>query len=170
MRRPRRSMGMHMPTELNAVPASVVLTPMPAPEPDAAALPASVVCRVVADAPHAYPCRRCLRDAEPGDALVLLPYDPFLGESPYCQPGPIYLHESSCAYEPQDALPDQLARRLLSVRAFDAAHFQAQTCVVEGSKLLDVAAELFTDPRVAYLHVHNAGPGCFAVRMDRPAR
>src|SRR5215211_9554886 len=49
--------------------------------------------RVTADAPNAYPCRRCLRDAEPGEALLLTGYDPFTGASPYSGPGPIYVHE-----------------------------------------------------------------------------
>lgn len=153
--------------------ADIALTPLPAGEPDLASVPASRLRRVVADAPHAFPCRRCLRDAAPGDALVLLPYDPFRGDSPYRQPGPIYLHVDACtpgAVLPEDAvLPDQLTRRRLSVRAFDADHLMRDTAVIDGHDLAGLAAQWLDDPAVGYLHVHNAGPGCFAVRIDRRA-
>jgi len=54
--------------------------PLPAPLPDVASLPDGAVRRVVADQPFSFPCRRCLRDAEPGEPLWLLAYDPFLDE------------------------------------------------------------------------------------------
>jgi hypothetical protein len=39
--------------------------------------------------------------------------------------------------------------------------------VVDGH-LLDTAIErLFNEPRVEYLHVHFARPGCFACRVNR---
>lgn len=150
------------------------LVPLPAPLPDLDALPPGAVRRVVADAPYAFPCRRCLRDAEPGEALVLLPYDPFLGTSPYRQPGPVYVHEQFCTPRPDDLAlgagrpaPDQLARRRLSVRAFDADHLMVAAELTDGTAVEDVAQALLADPGTAYVHVHNAGPGCFAVRVDR---
>jgi Protein of unknown function (DUF1203) len=143
--------------------------PLPALVPDVASLPAGAVRRVVADRPHSFPCRRCLRDAEPGEALLLLPYDPFLGTSPYRQPGPVYLHEASCAPDAADlvATPAQLTRRRLSVRAYDAGHLMVAAEVVDGAQFADAAGRLLADPRAAYLHVHNAAPGCFAVRVER---
>jgi hypothetical protein len=41
--------------------------------------------------------------------------------------------------------------------------------VVPGAELDDAAADLFADARTAFVHVHDAGPGCFAVRLDRDA-
>lgn len=150
---------------------TLTLTPLPAPLPDVATLPPGAVRHVVADEPDSYPCRRCLRDAEPGEALVLLAYDPFLGTSPYRQPGPVYVHAQECVPGPLDlapgAVPRQLARRRLSVRAFDADHLMSAAEVVDGPQVADVAQRLLADPDVAYLHVHNAAPGCFAVRVDR---
>lgn len=145
--------------------------PLPAPLPDLDRLPPATSRRVVADAPHSYPCRRCLRDAEPGEALVLLSYDPFLGDSPYRQAGPILVHADDCAPYPEDLTraPEQLSRRQLSVRGFDAEHAQVATAVVDGAELDAVAERLLADPDLAYLHVHNAAPGCFAVRVDRTA-
>src|SRR6185437_14153883 len=68
------------------------------------------------------PCRRCLRNAVPGENLLLLPYDPFLVRSPYTGEGPVYVHADDCAPhagEP-DVLPEQVdERRQFSVRAYD---------------------------------------------------
>lgn len=134
--------------------------PLPAPLTDD---PGAV--HVVADEPNSYPCRRCLQDADPGEAMLLLGYDPFLGASPYAGRGPIYVHERDCAPFEGDAIPAQLTRRLLSVRAYDERHMLVDAEVIEGSVLGDAAKRLLDG--AAYLHVHNARPGCFAARIDR---
>jgi hypothetical protein len=134
--------------------------PLPAPLTDD---PGAVRVRV--DRPNAYPCRRCLRDAEPGETVLLLSYDPFVGRSPYSGPGPIYVHDHQCAAFEGDGLPDQLTRRLLSVRAYDDDHMLVDADVIEGTALRDEAQRLLRD--ASYLHVHNARPGCFAARIDR---
>jgi uncharacterized protein DUF1203 len=123
--------------------------------------------RVTADAPNAFPCRRCLQDASPGEALYLLGYDPFTGASPYAGSGPIYVHADACEPFDGDGIPDQLTRRLLSVRAYDDRHMLVDADVTEGTSLRDVASRLLAAPGAAYLHVHNARPGCFAARIDR---
>jgi hypothetical protein len=33
--------------------------------------------------------------------------------------------------------------------------------------LEEVIARFFADPQVAYLHLHNARPGCYNCRVDR---
>jgi len=152
-------MGMTATTAL-----ALVLSPLPAP----LVVPPSAE-RVVADGPG-YPCRRCLRDATAGEELHLLSYDPWLGESPYRQPGPIFVHVSACHHDPAaggDELPVQLTSRVLSVRAFDAQHRMTSCELTPGDELAESAARLFADDSAAYLHVHNAGAGCFAVRIDR---
>lgn len=121
---------------------------------------------IVVDEPDAYPCRRCLTDALPGERVRLLSYDPFTGDSPYRHPGPIFVHDSECERD-DDAVPAQLTRRQLSLRSFDAQHLMRSGEVVEGTLLLERATQLLVDPDIAYIHVHNAGPGCFAARVDR---
>src|SRR4051794_24067930 len=122
--------------------------------------------RVTADEPHSFPCRRCLCDAEVGDTLLLTGYDPFEGASPYVGPGPIYVHEHDCAPFGGDDIPEQLTRRLLSVRAYDGDHMLVDADVVDGAALPAAAARLLAAPGARYLHVHNARPGCFAARID----
>jgi hypothetical protein len=121
--------------------------------------------RIVADKPSSFPCRRCLHDAEPGEAMLLLSYEPFLGASPYAGPGPIYIHERDCKPFAGEGLPEQLTRRLLSVRAYDERHMLVDAEVTEGAELEAVADRLLGG-EAAYLHVHNARPGCFAARIE----
>ncbi len=51
--------------------------------------------------------------------------------------------------------------RLLSVRAYDAAAMLVGAQVVNGSELEDAIRHLFAIEEVSYLHIHNAGPGCY---------
>jgi hypothetical protein len=135
------------------------VTPLPAPLTDD---PGAVRVRV--DKPNAFPCRRCLQDGEVGETMRLLSYDPFVGASPYSGPGPIYVHDRDCTpFDGQD-IPDQLTRRLLSVRAYDERHMLLDAEVIDGTELGDTARRLLHD--ASYLHVHNARPGCFAARID----
>jgi hypothetical protein len=145
---------------------NISVRPLPAPLParDANTSTSRVV---VVDEPQSYPCRRCLRDAEPGEKMLLLSYDPFTGDSPYRQPGPIYVHVDACAPDQGDEVPEQLTRRLLSVRAFDRDHLMRDAVVVPGVELAETATRLLDDPAADYLHVHNAAAGCFAARIDR---
>jgi uncharacterized protein DUF1203 len=144
------------------------LSPLPARLPSLRPLPQGATV-VVVDEACSYPCRRCLRDAEPGEQVVLLSYDPFDDDAAtaYRQPGPIFVHEKPCTHEPSDELPDQLTRRLLSVRSFAPDHAMSGGVVIQGVDLRETVERLLADESVAYLHVHNAGPGCFATRIDR---
>ena len=64
-------------------------------------------------------------------------------------------------------VPAVLRRRLLSVRAFDAAGSMRDADVTEGVALETLVARLFADPLVDVLHVHNAKRGCYAGRIER---
>jgi hypothetical protein len=64
-------------------------------------------------------------------------------------------------------LPEQQRRRTISVRAFDADHMMIDGVVVSGVELEEKLEEVFGDERVDYVHLHYAGAGCFAVRVDR---
>src|SRR5882757_8505187 len=47
---------------------------------------------VVADSPHGYPCRHCLRWAQPGEHVILFPYASIPAGHPYSEAGPIFVH------------------------------------------------------------------------------
>jgi hypothetical protein len=64
-------------------------------------------------------------------------------------------------------VPEALETRLISIRAFDDKHHMVDADVVEGSSLSESIPAMLQDPRIAYLHLHNAKPGCFAARVTR---
>jgi Protein of unknown function (DUF1203) len=64
-------------------------------------------------------------------------------------------------------IAEQVQRRVLSVRAYDDDAMMTTATVLEGERFEERATELLDDPGVAFLHVHFAGPGCFAFRVDR---
>jgi hypothetical protein len=138
---------------------------------DAARLRAQGGRRYVADESPGYPCRACLRDAELGQELLLVSHDPFGGPSPYRCASPIFVHAFDCTsgevVEHVDDVPDQLSRRQLSVRAFDAEEMMTDAAVIAGSDLGDVLQRFFGDPSVERVHVHNATRGCWAATVDR---
>lgn len=116
------------------------------------------------------PCRQCLCDIDVGDEALLVSYDPFdpASTSAYHSTSPIFLHRRPCATAaPTDVPPSQLTSRFLSVRAFDGADQMRHARVLAGDDLSAALAELFADADVVYVHVHNAGPGCFAARVTR---
>ena len=121
----------------------------------------------VADEKPGFPCRQCLRDAEIGEEMILVSYDPFEQSSPYRSASPIFLHRSSCTPFDADALPEQLTCRSLSVRGFDGAAMMQDGLVIDGRDLQATIDDLFTDPAIEYLHVHNAGRGCWAAKVRR---
>ena len=60
-----------------------------------------------------------------------------------------------------------LERRLLSLRAYDARAMLVTSEVVEGKRLREAIEAMFARDEVAYLHVHNARPGCFNCAIER---
>jgi hypothetical protein len=55
------------------------------------------------------------------------------------------------------------------VRAYDARGWLVEADVAPGTELDALIARLFARPEVAYLHAHNARPGCFAFTVRRAA-
>jgi hypothetical protein len=135
---------------------------------DDAALARRGARRMIADALPGYPCRITLEDAEPGEPVILLHWTHLDVDTPYRGGGPIFVREAARAhFDAINRVPLQLSRRILSVRAFDAAGWMRHGRVVQGEALEALTGEMFADGEVAYLHVHNAGRGCYAARIDR---
>ena len=123
---------------------------------------------VTADSHPGYPCRVSLLDAKVGERLILLPYTLQPSDSPYRSTGPIFVRESALQATPEvGEVPELVRRRLRSFRAYDEAGMMIDAEVAEGRDLEAVVARLFTDANAAYIHVHNAKPGCYSCRIDR---
>ncbi len=124
--------------------------------------------RCIADVSPGYPDRIELRDAEPGESLLLLNYTHQPAETPYRASHAIFVLENATQRFDRDGeIPPALRRRLLSLRAFDAADMLVDADVVHGREVEPVIERLLANPRAAYLHAHYAKPGCYAARIDR---
>jgi hypothetical protein len=109
-----------------------------------------------------------LRDAEPGETVLLLHHEHHAVSSPFRAAYAIYVREGAVeARPPAGAVPEMLRSRLLSVRAFDGAGMLVDADVVEGTALKTVIERLLGAATAEYLYVHFARPGCFAARVDR---
>ena len=132
------------------------------------ALHARGALRVTATSSPGFPCRISLLDAEPGDELLLLPFEHQSADTPYRSSGPIYVRRGVA----QSTLgigeiPESVSRRQISLRAYDRAHMMIAADVCAGS---DVATEIerrFGNPLVGYIHLHNAQRGCFSCSVQR---
>jgi FAD/FMN-containing dehydrogenase len=122
--------------------------------------------RRIADG-EGYPCRISLTDAEPGQVLILTHFEHQPADTPYRASHAIYVRAGEKTYDAVDQVPEQLRRRLLSLRAFDGKGMMVGADVVDGRELEGVIDRLFADQRADYLHVHYAKPGCYAARVDR---
>ena len=135
---------------------------------DADALAARGMRRVVADAKPGFPCRVSLEDAAPGETLLLLPWTHLDVATPYRASGPIFVREAAREVgSVRNRVPEQQRTRLLSVRAYAADGWMRDAEVVEGAQLEPLIEKYFADPRIAFLHAHNARRGCYACRIDR---
>jgi Protein of unknown function (DUF1203) len=133
-----------------------------------AELAARSAARMVADRRPGFPCRVSLRDADPGETVLLLNFEHLSVASPYRSRHAIFVRENAAeACLEVNEVPEVLRTRLLSLRAFDSAGIMIDADVMQGRDLTPAINLMLNLPEVQYLHVHNAKPGCFAARIDR---
>jgi hypothetical protein len=125
--------------------------------------------RHVAGAEGRYPCRISLRDAAPGETLLLVNYEHQSAASPYRSNYAIYVREAATTPATfTDELPPVLQGRPIALRAFDEAGMLIAAELVSADQDLTAAiGRGLGQPEAAYLHAHNAAHGCFAARIDR---
>ena len=124
--------------------------------------------RMIADSSPGFPCRITLDDAEPGETLLLVNHCSHEGDNPYRATHAIFVSESAteaAVYE--DEVPPALARRILSLRAFDAEGMMSDAALAQPGEADAVIRRLLADPAVDHIDAHNAIRGCFAARVER---
>jgi len=125
--------------------------------------------RMIADAKPGYPCRVSLIDAEVGETVLLLNYEHQPNPSPYRAAHAIFVREhAEQAFPAVGEVPPVLTSRLISLRAFDQDHYMIAADVVDGQRLSIAIPEILENKEVAYIHLHNAKPGCFSAKVTRP--
>jgi hypothetical protein len=124
--------------------------------------------RMTADAKPNFPCRILLDDVDVGETLLLVNHLSHEGNNPYRASHAIFVSES--ATEPavyEDEVPPALARRILSLRAFDAKGMMADAALVQPGEADAAIRRLFANAAIDHIDAHNATRGCFAARIER---
>ncbi|MDA0703446.1 MAG: DUF1203 domain-containing protein [Proteobacteria bacterium] len=114
-----------------------------------------------------YPCRISLTDADIGDPVILVNYEHQDADTPYRSRHAVWVREGERRFDAVDTVPEQLRRRLLSIRAFDAMGMMLDAEVAEGAQLAQQIEGFFANRETAYIHLHYARPGCYAARVER---
>jgi hypothetical protein len=126
------------------------------------------VHRFVADSQSRFPDRIELRDAAPGESVLLLNYLHQPADSPYRSSHAIFIREGAReARVAVNEVPDALRSRPLSLRAFDERGMIVGAELTDGAEMAPAVERLLADRRAAYVHAHFARHGCYAARVDR---
>jgi Protein of unknown function (DUF1203) len=124
--------------------------------------------RMIVDAKPGFPCRVSLEDAEVGEKVILMPFTHHDVDSPCRASGPIFVREhANEADRSVGEVPEVVSTRTMSVRAYDKNSMMIDGTVVPGSEIKAHIEKLFANPKIAYLHLHNAGAGCYSCRVER---
>ena len=115
-----------------------------------------------------FPCRVTLEDAAAGENVLLLTHEHVPSPSPYRSAGPIFVREGDHARaEIVGRIPAEMLARRYSIRAYDERDWLIDSEVGPGSDLEALIERFFENEAVRYLHLHHAGYGCYACRVDR---
>jgi len=131
----------------------------------------NVLRRIEASNEAGFPCRHCLRLAEPGETMLLGSYNLARPRGIYWTPSPIFLHADPCPrFSAENVIAPIVSRNMLvSVRAYDAAdqclYDLGQVCA--GAEVAAPLERALDDPRTAFVNIHTARPGCLLSRVER---
>jgi len=124
--------------------------------------------RIAVDHAPGYPDRIAVRDAAPGESVLLVNYTHQPADTPFRSSHAIYIRQGAeAAYDAVDDIPEAMRRRMISLRAFDEEGMLIDADLTDGTALEPLIDRLLADPRAAYLHAHYAKAGCYAARIDR---
>ena len=126
------------------------------------------VKRYAVDKKPGFPDRIELRDAEPGESVLLLNYVHQPANTPYRASHAIFVVEGAKQrYDRVDEIPEVMQSRILSLRAFDGDDMIVDADVIDGTKVEGLVERFLGNPKVAYIQAHYARFGCFAARIER---
>lgn len=124
--------------------------------------------RYIVDKKPGYPDRIEMKDAEPGECVLLLNHVCQPAKTPYRASHAIYVREGATqTYDAIDQIPEPMRIRLLSLRAYAEDGMMIDADVAEGVGIEPIITRMFENPAVSYIHAHNAKRGCYAGRIDR---
>lgn len=114
------------------------------------------------------PDRVSLRDTTDDETVLLVNYEHQPADTPYRSRHAIFIREHAAeGFDAVDTVPEALRKRLLSLRAFDAAGLMVDADIVEGAAVEPLIERLLARPDTAYVHAHFARRGCYAALIRR---
>jgi hypothetical protein len=122
---------------------------------------------VKVDSPTGYPCRHCLRWAQPGERVILFPYASIPPGHPYSEIGPIFVHAEPCArYNANHEYPADF-RSGRAFRAYDGDYNMIDAEVANGADPEPVLEKLLENPKTKFVDARSVTRGCFTFRILR---
>jgi hypothetical protein len=122
---------------------------------------------VTVDSPSGYPCRHCLRWAQPGERVILFPYISIPAGHPYSESGPIFVHAEPCErYGATWEYPADF-RNGRVFRAYDADYNMIDAEVANGNDPEAVIEKLLQNPKAKFVDARSVTRGCFTFRILR---
>jgi hypothetical protein len=122
---------------------------------------------VTADSPGGFPCRHCLRWAEPGERMILFPYAAIAPGQPYSESGPIFVHADPCErYAATHQFPPAF-REGRVLRAYNSQHDMIAAEVANGEGPEAVIERFLEKPETAFVHVRSVSHGCYTMEVER---
>ena len=122
---------------------------------------------LTADSPNSYPCRHCLRWANPGERVILFTYASVPPNRPYSETGPVFVHAEPCErYDGVHEYPPDF-RNGRVFRAYDADYNMIDAVVVNGSEPEVVIEKLFENPETKFLQARSVTRGCYTFGVER---
>jgi hypothetical protein len=124
--------------------------------------------RYIANTRPGFPDRIEMRDAEPGETLLLVNYVHQPARTPYHASHAIFVREGAeRTFDAIDEVPHVLRLRTLSLRGFQLDHYLADAALVDGRELEREVQRMLAQPEIAYIQAHYAIRGCYAARIER---
>ena len=124
--------------------------------------------RQVVTAKPGTPCRVSMEDAEVGETVILFNYTHQPEHTPYQSSHAVFIRENAKEADiAVNEVPEVIRSRLISLRFFDRDHMMCDATVVPGEIVGLEIARGFDNEDIAYAHIHNAIPGCFAASAHR---
>src|SRR6476661_1760799 len=119
------------------------------------------------DSPNSYPCRHCLRWANPGERVILFTYASVPPGRPYSETGPIFVHAEPCEryYTIHEYPPDFRSGR--AFRAYDADYNMIDAVIPDGAEPEAVIENLFKNPETKFVQARSMNRGCYTFGVER---
>ncbi len=109
-----------------------------------------------------------MQDAEVGESVILFNYEHQPEDSPYKASHAVFIRENAeQARLAVNEVPEVIRSRIMSLRYFDKNHMMIDAEVVSGDAVASELSKAFERDEIAYVHLHNAKPGCFAGSVKR---